>query len=172
MKKSVHNSENKTDQNAIAIFTIIKETSMKKLMTFLSALLLLVPLFVHAENSTKIPGFTIHHNVITTDFLAPNIASAYRIVRSKNRGMINISIIQDEAGTTGKPVMANISARVVNLLGQSRHIPLREIREGEAIYYIGDFIIPGNEQLIFVLDVMPQGAKRPYTAKLEHQFSN
>lgn len=145
---------------------------MKKLMTLLGAVLLLLPILSQAENSTKIPGFTIHHNVITTDFLAPNIASAYRIIRSKNRGMINISIIQDVEGTTGKPVSAGVSARVINLLGQSRHIPLREIREGEAIYYIGDFIIPGKEQLIFVLEVMPQGAKKPYTAKLEHQFSS
>lgn len=145
---------------------------MKKIMTLLSAVLLLLPFFAHAENSTKIPGFTIHHNVITTDFLAPNIASAYRIIRSKNRGMINISIIKDVPGTTGQAVMGNVAARVVNLLGQSRHIPLREIREGDSIYYIGDFIIPNNDQLIFVLDVMPEGAKRPYTAKLEHQFSS
>ena len=145
---------------------------MKKLMTLLSAVLLLLPVFAQAENSTKIPGFTIHHNVITTDFLAPNIASAYRIIRSKNRGMINISIIKDVAGTTGQAVMANVAARVVNLLGQSRNIPLREIREGDSIYYIGDFIIPNNDQLIFVLDVMPEGAKRPYIAKLQHQFSN
>lgn len=143
---------------------------MKKLMTFLSALLLLLPVMALAENSTKIPGHTIHHNVITTDFLAPNIASAYRIIRSKHRGMINISVIKDVEGTTGKPAMASITARAVNLLGQSRQIPLREIREGEAIYYIGDFIIPGREQLIFVLEVMPEGAKRPYTAKLEHSF--
>lgn len=145
---------------------------MRKIMTWLCALMLFVPLLAQAENSTKIPGFTIHHNVITTDFLAPNIASAYRIIRSKNRGMINISVIEDVEGTTGKAAMASISARVVNLLGQSRLIPLREIREGEAIYYIGDFIIPGNDQLIFVLDVLPQGAKRPYTAKLEHKFHN
>jgi len=144
---------------------------MKKLMTFLSAFLLLLPLMAQAENSTKIPGHTIHHNVITTDFLAPNIASAYRIIRSKHRGMINISVIKDVAGTTGKPVMASITARAVNLLGQSRQIPLREIREGEAIYYIGDFIIPSQEQLIFVLEVMPEDAKRPYTAKLEHSFT-
>ena len=144
---------------------------MKKLMTFLSALLLLLPVMALAENSTKIPGHTIHHNVITTDFLAPNIASAYRIIRSKHRGMINISVIKDVEGTTGKPAMASITARAVNLLGQSRQIPLREIREGEAIYYIGDFIIPGREQLIFVLEVMPEGAKRPYTAKLEHSFA-
>ena len=143
---------------------------MKKLMTFLSAFLFLLPLMAQAENSTKIPGHTIHHNVITTDFLAPNIASAYRIVRSKNRGMINISVIQDIEGTTGKATTARISARVINLLGQSRHIPLREIREGEAIYYIGDFIVPSKEQLIFVLEVMPEGAKKYYTAKLEHQF--
>ena len=68
---------------------------MKKLMTILVSVLLLLPAIALAENSTKIPGHTVHHNVITTDFLSPNIASAYRIIRSKNRAMINISVIKD-----------------------------------------------------------------------------
>lgn len=143
---------------------------MKKLMTFLAAVFLLLPAFAQAENSTKIPGHTIHHNVITTDFLSPSIASAYRIIRSKNRGMINISVIKDVPGTTGTPVMANIRARVINLLGQQRGINLKEIREGDAIYYIGDFIISSQDPLVFMLDVMPVGAKKPFTAKLEHSF--
>jgi len=144
---------------------------MKKLVSLITVLLLLIPAFAAAENSTKIPGYTIHHNVITTDFLAPNIASAYRIIRSPNRGMINVSVIQDQEGTTGIASMADISARAVNLMGQTIGVPLREIREGDAIYYIGDFIIPaGNSKLIFVLEVTPEGGKKAYTAKLEHDF--
>ena len=146
---------------------------MKNIIAFFTAMLISLPFAVQAENSTKIPGYLIHHNVITTDFLAPNIASAYRIIRSKNRGMLNVSVIENVPGTTGKPVMATITARVINLLGQSRFIPLREIREGEAIYYIGDFIVQNpNETLVFVLDVKPAGAGQSFTAKLEHQFSN
>ncbi|MBT8438476.1 MAG: DUF4426 domain-containing protein [Gammaproteobacteria bacterium] len=143
---------------------------MKKLMILLVTVFLLMPALSQAENSTKIPGHTIHHNVITTDFLSPNIASAYRIIRSKNRGMINISVIQDVPGTTGTAVMANIRARVINLLGQQRSINLKEIREGNAIYYIGDFIISSQGPFVFMLDVMPVGAKKPFTAKLEHSF--
>ncbi len=146
---------------------------MKKFTALLISLFMLAATQAFAENSTRIPGFTIHHNVITTDFLAPNIASAYRIIRSPNRAMINVSVIRDEAGTTGKAAMAGISARAVNLMGQSIIVPLREIREGEAIYYIGDFIVPaGNQKLIFVLDVIPEGADKPFTAKLEHDFSH
>ncbi|MGD2117086.1 MAG: DUF4426 domain-containing protein [Chromatiales bacterium] len=144
---------------------------MKQIFAFVVAALLTLPFSAQAENSTKIPGYTIHHNVISTDFLAPNIASAYRIIRSKNRGMLNISVIQDVPGTTGKPVMANITARAINLIGQSRFIPLRQIREGEAIYYIGDFIVPNNDTLVFMLEVKPEGSQQSYTAKLQHQFS-
>lgn len=132
--------------------------------------LLLLPLLANAENSTRIPGYTIHHNVITTDFLSPGIASAYRIIRSENRAMINISIIKDEPGTTGKAVTASVRARAINLLGQQRSIHLREIREGEAVYYIGDFIIADRNPLIFMIDVTPAGAEKSYSAKLEHQF--
>lgn len=144
---------------------------MRKLLAYV-VLFLMLPAVAMAENSTKIPGFTIHHNVITTDFLAPNIATAYRIIRSPNRAMLNVSVIRDVENTTGQASMAQISARAVNLMGQSIIIPLREIREGEAIYYIGDFIIPsGNQKLIFMLDVQPDGADKPYTAKLEHDFN-
>ena len=44
---------------------------------------------VVAETSTTVEGYTIHHNAPTTDMLEPQIATAYGIQRSKNRGMLN-----------------------------------------------------------------------------------
>ncbi|MCB1829608.1 MAG: DUF4426 domain-containing protein [Chromatiaceae bacterium] len=142
-----------------------------KITIFVSAcLLMLLPLSAMAENSTRQSGYTVHHNAFPTAILTPDIAGNYQIIRSKFRGMLNVSVIKDEAGTTGTPVSAQIDAQSTNLTGQIRHIPLREIREGNAIYYIGDFPIVDNETLTFSLDVLPDGAEQHIKTSLQQQF--
>ena len=143
---------------------------MKKILALLAGLLALAPLTLMAENSTHAGGYTIHHNVLTTDLLEPRIAKAYQLTRSSNRGMLNVSVIKDVPGTTGTPVTAKVKAKATNLLGQAREIPLREIREGNAVYYIGDFLVSNNEALNFELDVTPEGSEDAYKARLSHQF--
>lgn len=95
-----------------------------------ACLLLSTPMSGMAENSTRQSGYTVHHNAFPTAILTPDIASNYQIIRSKYRGMLNVSVIKDEENTTGTPVSAQIDARSTNLTGQIRNIPLREIREG------------------------------------------
>ena len=84
---------------------------MKSLVKALCMLMLLsLPLVAVAENSTKTGGYTIHHNALTTNTLPVQVATAYRIQRSKSRALLNVSVIKDEPGTTGKAVRANIKA--------------------------------------------------------------
>jgi len=135
-----------------------------------AALLLLTSLLATAENSTRQAGYTVHHNAFPTAILTPDIAGNYNIIRSKYRGMLNVSVIKDEKGTTGTAVTARINARSTNLIGQIRDIPLREIREESAIYYIGDFPIVDNETLTFSLDVLPAGAGERIQTTLKQQF--
>lgn len=142
-----------------------------RLQTFIAAFLLLLGTNgLMAENSTRIPGYTIHHNALTTDLLSPQIANAYDIRRSKNRAMLNVSVIKDVPGGSGKSVEADVKVTAKNLIGQGRNIPMREIREGEAIYYIGDFLVSNREQVRFVLEVTPEGERTAHTASLTQEF--
>ncbi len=123
-----------------------------------------------AENSTAIPGYTIHHNAIPCAALDPTIAKQHGIQRSKYRGMLNVSVIKNETGTTGKPASAVVMAKATNILGQLISIPIRQVTEGDAVYYIGEFRITDQETLNFELKVKPRGETRFYTAKLSQQF--
>jgi hypothetical protein len=127
-------------------------------------------LLVVAENATHVPGYTIHHNAMTTDTLSPQVAKAYNIQRSKNRGMLNVSVIKEKEGTTGTPVKARINASASNLTGQSRIIDLREVMDAGAIYYLADFRVTNQETLDFKLEVQPEGASTSYPASLRQQF--
>lgn len=123
-----------------------------------------------AENSTRVSGFTIHHNAVTTDFLTPDVAKAYNIRRSENRAMLNISVVKDVAGTTGKPVTAKVTAKSTNLLTQTQDIPLREVKEGEAVYYIGEFPVANRANLTFDIEVIPEGQSQSHKVKFSQEF--
>ncbi|WP_428608102.1 DUF4426 domain-containing protein [Sedimenticola sp.] len=135
-----------------------------------SLLLLCISTWAIAENSTRTNGYTIHHNAIPTALLSPDVASSYRIVRSKYRGLLNISVIKDVPNTTGQPVTAKVSAYALNLIGRRHVIDLQEIHEGDAIYYIGDFPIVDGETLTFFLEVTPAGSTNPISATLSQDF--
>lgn len=132
--------------------------------------LLLTTFGVFAENSTKIPGYTIHHNALPTASLDPAIANQYKIQRSKIRGMLNVSVIKEVPGTTGEPVEAIVMAKATNIRGQLISIPMRQVTEQDAIYYLGEYRIADQETLNFELQVKPQGVSRFYKAKLSQQF--
>ena len=38
---------------------------------------------------------------------------------------------------------------------------MREIRDGDAIYYLGEFSVSGSDTLRFAVQVTPQGASAP-----------
>lgn len=138
---------------------------------FIALLALLIPpSLALAENSSKIPGHTVHHNALLTSDLSPEMASAYGFRRSTNRGMLNISVIKDEAGTIGTPVTASVSVTAMNLRGQTRTIPLREIKETDAVYYIGDFLVENQEIINFTIEVTPTGSDKTSTLSLKQQF--
>ncbi|MEJ2297702.1 MAG: DUF4426 domain-containing protein, partial [Woeseiaceae bacterium] len=45
------------------------------------------------DTSADIGDYVVHFSAQTTDQLSPEIARAYNILRSKNRAMLNVSII-------------------------------------------------------------------------------
>jgi len=123
-----------------------------------------------AENATRAKGYTIHHNAFLTSDLSPEMASRYNIRRSPHRAMINISIIKEIPGTTGKPVRGIVKATSRNLRGQVRNIPLREVREEEAVYYLGEFLVENGEVDTFDIEVTPEGTRDTLRARFEQQF--
>jgi len=134
------------------------------------ALLLCIPLLGNAENSTKANGYTIHHNAINATTLTPEIAKQYGIVRSKYRGLLNISIIKDVPGATGTSSTGLVKAKTTNLIGQTNDIALKKVEEQDAIYYLGQFPITDQERITFRLEVTPTGSQKPIRAEFTQQF--
>jgi hypothetical protein len=113
---------------------------------------------VRADNSQDFGDYVVHFNSLATDMLTPEVAREYHITRSQNNGMINITILKKVLGSPGQPVHAQVEVTATNLTGQTRKVRMREVRDGNAIYYIGEFGVSNEETVKFSVRVRPQGA--------------
>ena len=117
--------------------------------------------------SADIGAHVVHFSAQSTDELPPEIAKAYNILRSKNRAMLNVSVIRkaDKA-----PVAADVKVKTVNLAGQLKNVSMRQIKEQEAIYYIGETAVDNEETLVFDITVMPDGEQQSSNVRFKRQF--
>ncbi len=122
------------------------------------------------ETSRDFGDYIVHFNALSTQQLSPDVARQYDIARSSNRALLNVSIIRKEQGTLGTPVSGAVSASAINLTGQLKNITVREIREEEAIYYIGEALVSNEETLIFTIDVTPLNESSRFSIRYMKQF--
>jgi hypothetical protein len=132
------------------------------------ALLLTPP--VQAASPQIFGDYTVHYSAFTTDTLQPSMAEAYNIIRSKNRGMFTLSVMKKDLTPVGKPVRAQVVASASNLTGQLRKFKVREIVDGNSIYYISVFHVAHEEMLDFNIQVLPEGESNSFNVKFRQQF--
>ncbi|MDH3553719.1 MAG: DUF4426 domain-containing protein, partial [Gammaproteobacteria bacterium] len=117
--------------------------------------------------SADIGDHVVHFSAQSTDQLPPEVARAYNIVRSKNRAMLNVSVLREADNTA---VTAKVTVKTVNLTGQLKNVTMRQINEQDAIYYIGEVAVANRETLIFDISVTPEGVDRPSDLRFKRQF--
>jgi hypothetical protein len=102
-------------------------------VTLVFMALILSPISL-AQQMQRFGEYELHYIVIPTTMLKPEIAREYDIARGKNRALVNISILDREK----KPTGGTIKGTTQNLLGQLQDLAFKEVREGEAIYYLAE----------------------------------
>lgn len=130
-----------------------------------ASLLLTLPLQAAAERYEQFGDYQVHYNAIATGLLQPEVARGYGIVRSRNRGLITVAVLHD-----GEPVAARVRAEAVNMQDQLRRIAMKEVQEGQSVYYIGTFSVDHLEKLRFRLDITPRGADRELELVFDQRF--
>ena len=122
------------------------------------------------ESFSDFGDYVLHFNALTTDQLGPEIATNYDIVRSKNRVLLNISVLRNQEIGLATAVSGKVTASARNLTGQLRNLSVREVREENAIYYIAETSIVNAETLIFTVEATPESQATPLTVSFQKQF--
>ena len=141
---------------------------MNTLKIFLAIILtMLIANVSHAENMKKLGTMNVHYMAIGSTFFTPEIAKAYGITRSRYNGLINISVLDSsKAGNPAKTVSINGQAK--NNLGQFKNLEFKEVKEGDAIYYLAQVSYNNEETLHFTLEI--NDGKEQQTLKYSQKF--
>ncbi|WP_299793843.1 DUF4426 domain-containing protein [uncultured Shewanella sp.] len=123
----------------------------------LSALILTLAFIgsVSAEQKQKVGNYDIHYVALGSTFLTPSIAKSYGIKRSSYTGIINISVL-DTSQEGNPPVAVEISGIANNLLDARINLKFREIREGDAIYYVAEVPYRDDQEINFQIAIKHQ----------------
>jgi len=123
-----------------------------------------------SATSADIGNHVVHFSAQSTDQLPPAGAREYNILRSKNRAMLNVSVLRK---SDNLPVTADVTVNTVNLTGQLKNVTMRMIEEPgdiKAIYYIGDTTVANREVLVFDISIRPDGEETVSQVKFKRQF--
>ena len=120
-----------------------------------------------AEQKIETGEFIVHYSALSTENVPAQVASSYGITRSKNQGMVNVTVLRKSEDGMHEAVEANVTAGARNLSGQRRSIDFKLVTEQDARYYIGTFRVANEEHLTFTVAVELPGDAEP----LEFTFS-
>jgi hypothetical protein len=123
-----------------------------------------------AEGPVVVGDYTIYTNAMTTEMLNPEIANLYRIQRSKRNGVLTVSIVKPHPDGTRENVPARVEATARTGDAPASTIPMREIRVGEGVSYVGQFPIANLQIVDFEIQVTPPGGAEPAAIELQQQF--
>ena len=118
---------------------------------------------IKGDRQEKFGDVTVHYNTFNSTFLTPDIAKAAELTRSKNQGVINVSVIKE-----GKPLMAQVSGTVKDLTSQSVPLKFKQITEQGAIYYIAQF--PVDQQEVRTFEIKVQSGDKTNTINFNQEL--
>ena len=118
---------------------------------------------IKGERKETFGDITVHYNTFNSTFLTPDIAKAAGLTRSKNQGVINVSVLKD-----GKPLTADVSGSVKDLTSQTVPLKFKQITEQGAIYYIAQY--PVDQQEVRTFDIKVQNGDKINTINFNQEL--
>lgn len=115
------------------------------------------------STTEKFGDYTVHYNVFNSTDIPAKVAEAYKLVRGKDRALVNISLTKTENGSTSLGLPAIVSGASKNLMQQKRTLKFIEIKEGNATYYLAPFVFNNEEVLHFDIQVSTDANAKPMT---------
>lgn len=146
---------------------------MKRITRFLftfGAIILMSPMaLAQDEYQLSFANYTVHYNAFPSEFLEPQVSKTVGIKRSASRGVLAIAV-KEKLGNTSRSVKADINGTATNLIGQIRKLDMIEVKDGDVVYYLGQFTVAHDEMLRFNIGVLPAGDNVRKQFTFSHQF--
>lgn len=138
--------------------------------SFVFALLLLCGWHAQAEQFVEDDVYVVHYSAFNSTLLQPEVAKAYDLMRSRQRAVMNIAVQRKMPDGSRKAVMAQLKGYTGALGGSERPLDFKMVSEGDAIYYLAEFLIGNGEKLNFDIGVQPTPEASPIKIRFTQEF--
>ncbi len=133
--------------------------------SFILSSLLIFSASAAAQQMQKLGDWDVHYNAFPSTFITADVAKTYGIQRSRYLGLINISVLNSRDQT---PLSKTVTVSARNLLGTTRELKVREVREQNAIYYIAE--VPHRNEETYRFTVTIKDADSSQILKFQQKF--
>lgn len=136
----------------------------------IAAVLASAAIIGHAQYAEDFGAYRVHYSALPSDQLLPAVAKEYGIVRSRERGLLNVAVQRTASGATSDPVRATLDGTATSLGGARVALKFREISEDGAVYYISEFPVSAPDTYRFSISITPENATSPHVLKFSQDF--
>ena len=145
---------------------------MKNAFSLLLSLFLLVlaSASARAEQFVEDDQYVVHYSAFNSSMLTPEVAKAYDLMRSRQRAVMNVAVQKKMPDGSRKAVMAQLQGYTGALGGSERPLDFKVVTEGDAIYYLAEFLIGNGEKLNFDIKVSPAPDRAPIKVAFSQEF--
>jgi len=123
-----------------------------------------------AQLSERFGDYELHYSIVNTTFIEPAVAAQYGLARGSRRAIVNLSLREHlEDGSTVAREMS-LKGRSWDLTQSQVNFDFIDVREGPAIYYIGEFKFINREWRFFEVEFSPEGSDEAFTLEFKQQM--
>jgi hypothetical protein len=123
-----------------------------------------------AAETLRVGELSIHATAFAASALSPQVAERVGLGRDPHRGVLNVTIAKDRRGSTVSSGIAQVEARIVHPESMQGPIAMREIRDGTAISYMGEFALPEPTTVEVEIRVRPAGLPETQIFRLKEEI--
>lgn len=143
----------------------------RSIFTCLIALLIAVlQQTAHAQQSERFGPYEMHYSVVNSTFITPAVADEYGITRGDDKAFINIAVRKHNADGTAGTVAVELAGESWDLTERTTYFDFIEVREGTALYYIGEFEFLNREWRHFEVRFSPEDSEETYRFRFKRQM--
>lgn len=104
-----------------------------------------------AEQKKQLGNWDVHYIAFPAPLLTPEIATQYKLQRSKYNAVINISVLDKNTQQAQKVAISGIAK---DLQGRQQALQFSEVTEGEAVYYLAQLPFRHEQRFSFSLTIV------------------
>ncbi|RVT45320.1 DUF4426 domain-containing protein [Rheinheimera sediminis] len=105
---------------------------------------------LQAEQKKVLGPWDVHYIAFDSTIIDAKIAQSYQLQRSKYQAVLNISVLNS---SDQKAQQVRISGTATDLTQKQTELTFREVKEGDAIYYLAQVPVHDQKHLKFNLDI-------------------